>query len=202
MTDSMIDSFVNDAAGIDANFQERVASINGDRLLSPEGKAKDIAWAKGKRDEALVDIQRRATAHMEARRSKAERAYAEAQRKAAQRRREVLGDALTAQLMREEISQLEPGEVVELVTNAPDEWHAEVARSFAMIDLQRRDGMESAVALVELRQLVNDDELKAARAAVRDVAADELKLARLNPDAYRASMADALGVNPRYVTIN
>lgn len=202
MTDSTLASYIDDAAQIDGNFQERVQQISGDRNLSPEGKAQAIADARGKRDTVLADIRGKAQRYAEAEQQRLEKKLDQARRAAATKRRETLGDVLTVDILRAELATMEPSDIVAAVVDAPDEWHQTALLAWANIELRKREGMEAAVAVAELRGLNLDEGLRDAELALRDFRIDAQRLERLDPDAYRRGIADTLGVRAEYVTIN
>ena len=180
-----IDQFSTELTDLESQHAAKLAGIDGDRRLSPAGKADLRTMADLDHKDAVSDLQQRARAALDSERAVATKELAVSRAAASKRRRDMLGGDVLARLAREEFAELEPDAILERVTSAADDWERELALTIGDAELSRRARTSDAkaiLALSKLRDIGKDADIAAAETRLVALKTFESQLSQLSPD--------------------
>lgn len=197
----VVNAYINEARKLDARYREQAEKVRQDRNLSPEGKAKKLQQIEAERRQAVEAMQAEASAVLADVRKTAQAALDAERRKLSDARRQLLGDALYAQLLQAELSASTADEIRQRYQSASSPWEREVLRSYGSVELRRRTADRAPeraefAALQELHQ-GEPDSVREAERALRQL--DDFKVAQLDRAAEAQRIASTFGVKAEYV---
>jgi hypothetical protein len=196
--------YVRSVARLDDEFRAAVAALKQSSEFSAEGLEKQVQQARARRDQAIARVQEQATAYLQQRRTGVAKDIKTARLREAYERRKLLGDAVTVELLRQEVAVMSPGEIVDMVEGAPDVWHRTVLTSLAHTALRSQNpaNVDTVQAWARLSTLTRDPHLAESEKVLREVQVDESLLERLDPDAYRQDLQDSFHVDADAVSLS
>ncbi len=149
--------YLDEARQLDRRYAAAAEAVRQDRDLSPEGKAKKLQQVEAERRQAVEAMQAEAQELISDTREAAQKALNAERKRQAEERRALLGDALYAQLLREELSASSPDEIRQRLAAASSPWERQLVLDYGNLELRRRtagrtpDAAEFG-AMQELRQ--------------------------------------------------
>lgn len=202
LVDDFNSTFGDRARTIDAEWRQHKARILADANLSQQGKAAALTDADERRREVVGQLQSEAESWARFEIADAHKDLAKVRAAAADKRRKVLGDQLTADLARRRFSMMAPSEMLAAADTAPDEFHATLYRELVDLELRERvaGGDTSAGgALLNLGSILPEDVRELENALTHFERTGDSLLENLDATAYRERVGSALGVNPEFV---
>lgn len=173
-----------------SEFQEAQAIILADQTLSDTGKLQKIESARQTMIYKVEEARKLASGHLATMEERVNGAADRARAKAADHRRRLIGDQVTAMIYREQMMTAGANDMIKMIDQAPSEWDREVMIGFAQAVLagRRQDDYEVANALYELSQLSaanQPSEVHQALEDERDLRRAYKQLERLSVDEMR-----------------
>lgn len=199
------DHFAEKASAIQQQFKAAKATVQANKMLSPEGKKERITALDAQRRQQVAQLQadvsdtltrRRGTLETELRRQSEQRIEA---------RRKLLGDQVLADIYRRQVESAEPQEIEQMYQASLTEWEREVIAGYAApaLEMRYRQAPSGAIlsALNALKQ-VEPEGIRKATEEMRDVEHALKRLPELDLEAYNNSIADRMGVDVRYMDMD
>ena len=186
------------ATAIDAQYRTAVDALARRDDLSAPGKVQEAQRLDAQRRAQVTRLQETARQRHAAALAAAEQAAQAAKVAQLDAKRSLLGDVILADVCRRRIERLDGDGIAAMYKNAANDWEAAIVREYGTLALEGRTDTPTATradygALSELAQApAADHELRELQQAGQRIEALDLA-------GYRASMADRLGVDARYV---
>lgn len=191
----MFDDLEGQAKSIDAAFQRDMSALAKRTDLTQQGRAEGAQYLEAVRRTAVQRLQDEARQRHQAA-AEAAQAAQRAQRAAdVERRREVLGDTILLRLYERRIDNADADELRQMVADAADGYERLLVEELARITLGERLSMPNATRTdFEVWQALQppadaDYELRSAGQ----------RISQLDLAGYRASMADRLSIDAKFV---
>jgi len=179
-------------------YRAAVAGVQGDKLLSEQGKAQRIAELQGAYNATVARLQGEARAAVARQRSGLDGALAAARIQRATALAGVLGEQVRYAILLEAVQGLKAAEWVEMASDAPDDWTRAVLLELGKARFSDLDDPEQHRAQRRLAELDGSTswgrEVAAVGEQVRAVAEAEQAIPGLDVEHVRSEMAARYGV--------
>ena len=201
-------TFKEQAKRADDACRKGLAALRSRDDLSAQGKAQEAARLNEERKRTVQALQRDARAALEADGAKARQAVAQAQAAHEAARRALLGDVVSADIVRRRIAQLTPAQLTAWAGEPHDDWTAAAILEYGVVEMaarvarsKGRDG-DAAQAGRTLEALDAPQDTPAILEARRTLALAndaERFVNELDYEARRAYIANTFGVSAQHV---
>lgn len=194
----MFEDLEKEALRIDADYRTAVDALARRDDLSTPGKVQEAQRLDAQRRAQVTRLQETARQRHAGALAAAEQAAQAAKAAELDRQRSLLGDATMLHVYQRRIAQRDGSEIAAMYAGAANDWERELVRQLGTLELEQRTMLPTATradygALSELAQApAADHEWRQLQQAGQRIDALDLS-------GYRASMADRLGVDARYV---
>lgn len=197
----LVRQYLDEARQLDAKYAAQADKVRQDRDLSLEGKAKRLQQIAAERRQAIEGLQGRAALAVDIERRRLQDTLKAERLRQAEDRRLLLGDALYAQVLRDELSVMSAQEIKQRYLSASSPWERQLVFDYGTLQLRRRtaDRTPDADEFDAMQALRQDVPATVRQAEQQLQQLDSFDVASLDRQAVRADIADRYGVNESLV---